>query len=196
MSEFLGFAICILSGFLLGSVMFSQILPQLVQAKDIGAISDDHNPGATNVFINCGAPLGIVCLLLDIGKGFLPVFLACQFVDRSNLLFSLVMAAPVLGHAIAPLQHFHGGKCIATSFGVMIALLPITPIGLVLAVFYILFSTFVKIRPNRIRSLLTFGLFGIVSFVHFLHVEEYSLALGCLLISITAMVKHSKYFCQ
>lgn len=194
--EFWEYLICILGGFLSGSIMFSQILPQLIQEKDIGAVSDDHNPGATNVFINCGTTMGFTCLLLDMGKGFLPVFLACQFVDRTNLLFGLVLAAPVLGHAIAPFQHFHGGKCIATSFGVMIALLPTSPIGLVLAAIYILFSTLIKIHPNRIRSFLAFGLFGIISFVHLVHVGEYSIALGCVLISITAMIKHSKYFCQ
>ena len=194
--KFWGYLICILVGFLSGSIMFSQILPQLIQEKDIGAVSDDHNPGATNVFINCGAAMGFTCLLLDMGKGFLPVFLACQFLDQSNLLFGLVLAAPVLGHAIAPFQHFHGGKCIATSFGVMIALLPISPIGLVLAGIYILFSTLIKISPNRIRSLLVFGLFGIISFVHLVRVGKYSIALGCVVISVTAMIKHSKHFSQ
>lgn len=194
MSGLSGYLIFILGGFLSGSMMFSQILPQLLQEKDMEAISDDHNPGATNVFINCGAALGVICLLLDMGKGFLPVFLACQFVDRSNLLYGLVLAAPVLGHAIAPFHHFHGGKCIATTFGVMIALLPINPIGLVLAVVYILFSTLFKIQSNRVRSLLAFGIFGIVSFLHLVYVGEYSVALGCILISGIAMIKHSKYF--
>ena len=185
-----------IGGFLLGGVMFSQLIPQLVQHKDIQAISDDHNPGATNVFVNCGVKLGLLCLVLDMAKGFLPIFLACRILDMDNMKFAMVLAAPVLGHAVAPFYHFHGGKCIATAFGEMLALLPYNAIGGLLALLYVLFSTVFKISPNRIRSLITFGLFGLISVVYLSVRGEYSVALGCFLISLIAVVKHSKYFCR
>ena len=62
--------------FLLGGVMFSQLVPKLLGKGDVGRDSDDHNPGAANVFCLCGVPLGVLCLLLDLLKGFVPVFLA------------------------------------------------------------------------------------------------------------------------
>ena len=188
------FFLFIAGGFLSGGIMFSQLIPQWIQGKDIQAVSDDHNPGATNVFVNCGVGLGLICLFLDLFKGFLPVFLGCLSLDRSNLMFGLVLAAPVLGHAIAPFHHFHGGKCIATAFGEMLALLPFNRIGIFLAVLYVIFSTVIKISPNRIRSIVTFGLFGLVSAFWLTFKGQYSIALGCVLISLTAIVKHSKYF--
>ena len=192
--SFLGYLIAIVGGFLMGGIMFSQILPQKIMHKDIQAISDDHNPGATNVFVNCGVGLGLTCLALDLLKGLIPVFLACIFLDRENMLFGIVMAAPVLGHAIAPFHHFHGGKCIATSFGELLGLLPFHRIGLLLAALYIFFSTILKIQPNRIRSLVVYSLFGLLSAILLTYSEDYSIALGCILISLVAIFKHSRYF--
>ena len=183
-------------GFLMGGIMFSQLIPQWVQHKDIQAISDDHNPGATNVFVNCGIGLGILCLILDMAKGFIPVFLACKFLDIHNMKFALVLAAPVLGHAIAPYHRFHGGKCIATAFGEMLALLYWNRVGILLAVLYVFFSTVVKIHPNRVRSIVTFSLFGLLALVTQAVRGEYAVALGCGLISLIAIVKHSRYFCR
>lgn len=188
------YMIAIIGGFLSGGVMFSQILPKLIMGKDIQAISEDHNPGATNVFVNCGSCLGIVCLALDLLKGLIPVILSCIYLDRNNLLFGIVLAAPVLGHAIAPFHHFHGGKCIATSFGEMLGLLPYNPIGLLLAGLYIFFSAIIKIHPNRVRSLVVYSLFGLISSVILTSEGNYAIALGCTLISLTAIVKHSRYF--
>ena len=194
--DLLFYLIAIFGGFFLGGIMFSQILPAVIMGKDIQAISDDHNPGATNVFVNCGPKLGFLCLFLDLIKGFIPVFLAGLFLDRENLLFGIVMAAPVLGHAIAPFHHFHGGKCIATSFGEMFGLLPFNSVGILLAGLYILFSTAIKIQPNRIRSLVVYALFGLISSILLTYEEHYGIALGCILISLTAIVKHSRYFAR
>ena len=192
----LGYAVSIVGSFLMGGIMFSQIIPRIVEGTDIQAISDDHNPGATNVFVNCGIGLGMLCLFLDLAKGFIPVFLTCKLLGTDNLLFGIVLAAPVLGHAIAPFHHFHGGKCIATAFGEMIGLLPYNRIGLLLAALYVLFSTVIKISPNRIRSIVTFSLFGVLSGMFLSCTGDYAIALGCVLISLTAIMKHSKYFCR
>ncbi len=192
--ELLFWAMYIIGGFLMGSVLFCQVIPQIALDKDIYAISDDHNPGATNVFIQCGASWGFLCLGLDMMKGFLPVFFTSRSLEPTSPLFALVLIAPVLGHAVAPFHHFHGGKCIATTFGEMLALLPFTRIGLVLAVIYIVFSTVVKIQPNRLRSMAAFGLFGAFSAASMLWGENQAIALGCVGISLIAIVKHSKYF--
>ncbi|MGN1001705.1 MAG: glycerol-3-phosphate acyltransferase [Oscillospiraceae bacterium] len=187
----------ILGGFLLGSVMFSQFLPQLLMKKDITAESDDHNPGATNVFASCGVSLGLLCLSLDLLKGFFPVFAACRLLDVHRLLFAVVIAAPVLGHAIAPLNQFRGGKCIATSFGVTLGLLPFSCASVALAVIYILFSTVLKIDPHRRRSMAAFGLFGALSAATALFDRgQTAMALGCVLVSLTVMLKHSKRFLE
>lgn len=158
-------------------------------------MSSDHNPGSANVFVFCGIPLGLLCLFLDMLKGFLPVFLAIKIMDIRQLWFTAVLAMPVLGHAVAPFDHFHGGKCIATAFGEMIALLPVTRIGLVLAGAYVLFSTILKINPTRKRSLVAFGFFEIISFWLLITSGRYSIYGGCILIASIAIARHTKWFC-
>lgn len=192
--EALLWSLWILGGFLLGGVMFSELLPKRLVQKDVAQLSPDRNPGASNVFLTCGVPMGLLCLGLDMLKGFLPVYFACQTMDLARGQFALVLAAPVLGHALAPLNHFHGGKCIATAFGEMIALLPVTRIGLCLAGLYIFFSVVVRIKPNRVRSIVSFTLFGLVSVTWGLMVQWYSLAAGCGLISLIAVLRHTRRF--
>lgn len=193
-NETLLWIIWIGGGFLLGSVMFSRLMPRLILKKDIAALGRDHNPGASNVFVNCGIPMGLLCLTLDMFKGFFPVYMACRTVDIREIYFAAVIVAPVLGHAIAPLNGFHGGKCISTAFGVMIALIPITPIGFVLAFLYIFFSVIVKINPVRYRSILTFALFGVISVIWLSEVGKFPIAVGCGAVSATALLRHTKFF--
>lgn len=183
-----------IGGFLLGGIMFSRLIPMLVCKKDIAELGSDHNPGASNVFLTCGVPLGLVCLLLDMLKGFLPVYLAIDHADPRSPIFIAVLIAPVLGHAIAPFNHFNGGKCIATAFGVMIALLPITRIGLLLAGLYIFFSVVIKIKPNRNRSMLTFALFGIISGIWLLITGKRTISAGCVVISAIVFLRHTRFF--
>ncbi|MGM9601303.1 MAG: glycerol-3-phosphate acyltransferase [Faecousia sp.] len=181
----------IVGGFAIGGIMFSYILPRLIMKKDICALSNDNNPGAANVFKNCGVPMGLCCLMLDMAKGFLPVYLATRLANYNNLLFAPVMIAPVLGHAIAPFNRFHGGKCIATIFGEMLALFRIAPVGFIaLALLYILFSTLFRISPHSKRSIVTFLLFGNISFIILVLSKKYSIAVGCLAVSFIAIRKH------
>lgn len=184
----------IVIGFLSGSILFCKIIPQYVLKIDICAISKDHNPGAANVFINCGIFWGMICLGLDILKGYIPILLALHHLNPDNTLFALVMAAPVLGHAIAPFNHFQGGKCISTSFGEMLALYTVNRIGVLLALVYILFSTIIRINPNRLRSMVAFGVFGMLSAVILTYRNQYSIAVGCVLVSLIAFAKHTVYF--
>lgn len=183
----------IIGGFTVGGIMFSYILPKQIMGIDICALSDDNNPGAANVFKNCGIPMGLGCLTLDMAKGFFPVLLGLKFGDYHRPLFALVMIAPVLAHAIAPFNRFRGGKCIATIFGETLALLSVTPVCFtVLVLLYILFSTLIKISPNSKRSIVTFTLFGGISFVMLLIRHMIYVAVGCLGVSLIAIRKHCR----
>ena len=182
-------------GFLSGSIMYSKIIPMKIYGKDIEKEGIDGNPGAANVFMKIGVTAGFLCLFLDIIKGFLPIYLAVRFLNTDSFFFSLMLAAPVLGHAIAPFNRFRGGKCIATSFGELLGIFPVTYAVVLLAALYILFSTVFKISPNRIRSIVTFSIFGLTAFVVLLILDKMSPAFGCFFISLTAVIKHTKYFC-
>ena len=74
--EILYWMLLTLGGFLLGGIMFSQWIPKRLTGKDICKISVDNNPGTFNAFKHCGKKIGLLCLLLDVLKGFVPVLLA------------------------------------------------------------------------------------------------------------------------
>ena len=171
--------------------MFCRVIPLYVKKIDVCARGADKNPGAANVFALCGPVTGTICLILDLAKGFAPVYLTAQHLPMSDLRFGLVMLAPVLGHALGVFNHWHGGKCIATSFGVLLAVFPFSPMLLLLAGLYILFVAVVRIHPNRICSIVTFSTFGVLAPLWALYLSQPSVGLGCLLISCTAICKHT-----
>lgn len=180
----------IIGGYFIGGIMFSELLPRIFMKKDICALSDDNNPGASNVFKHCGIVMGIVCLLLDMLKGAIPIFTYTMTFEYDSFLFSLVMIAPVLGHAMSPYYHFRGGKCIATVAGEAIALLPITRVGLILVVSYIVFSLIIKIPEHRIRSIITFSIFGVLSLPILIMEGHIACGIGCFIISAIVVIKH------
>ena len=178
-------------GYLLGSVHFCRAVPLIFRHIDITKESADGNPGAANVFVLCGWQMGLCCLFCDMAKGFLPVFAAVKWLPEGRGLFALVMMGPVLGHAFSILHGFRGGKCIATIFGEMIALLWITPVGLVLAALYIFFSVAVKIDPHSRRSMVVFGLFIPASLILEFALGQPAVGIGCALVSCVSILKHA-----
>lgn len=181
---------------MLGGMMFSQWVPRLFEKRDVFQDSDDHNPGAVNVFLLCGPVLGMVCLVLDLLKGFVPVYLAKGDVDFRSLLFAGVIAAPVVGHAVGVFNKLRGGKCISTAFGVLLALVPECWVVFLLAGLYILFSTVLKISSMTKRSILVFTLFGAVAFGYLAFTGQLSFALGCGIVSAVAVFRHWRAYQQ
>ena len=109
-----------LAGFLLGSIPFSLLMGKLFAHKDIRTVGDG-NPGGTNAIKAGGLKAGIPAILLDIGKGFLPVFVAQKYgVMGWNLI--PVCLAPILGHAFSPFLRFRGGKALGPTGGVWVGL--------------------------------------------------------------------------
>lgn len=180
----------IAAGFCLGGVLFSYHLPRLLRHVDVVAVSMDHNPGTANAIKYAGVPVGLLCLLMDMFKGFVPVYMARASIGDNALAMPLIMAAPVLGHAIAPLYPFAGGKAIATAFGVLIGLLPYSRAVWVLIFWYLFFSLVVVIHPNERRSVYTFLLFAACSLIGAVFTKHYLVAIGCLLVASVPAYKN------
>ena len=90
----------ILLGYLSGSVLFARVSAGLA-GKDILAGSKDGNPGTANAFQLGGFRCGMDTLLGDLFKGFFPVWLFLRAPESSpTLALALVLAAPVVGHAV------------------------------------------------------------------------------------------------
>lgn len=178
-------------GFVLGGVLFSWHLPLWLRGVDTVAASADHNPGTANAMKLAGVPVGMLCLLCDMLKGYLPVWWAFRLGGMENPLLLLVMAAPVAGHALALAYPFRGGKCIATAFGVLLAFMPASLAAAVLAFWYIFFSVALVIHPNERRSVVTFVAFSVsILLGAALWTHRFFLACGCLLVAGMAIQRN------
>ena len=108
--------------FFLGSLPFGYWLGRL-RGLDVRQ-QGSKNTGATNVGRVLGKKWGFLVLALDIGKGWVAVTLATQVghVGDPTAVATAVLA--VLGHVFSPWIGFRGGKGVATSAGVLLALTP------------------------------------------------------------------------
>ena len=110
-----------LGAFLLGACPFSVVLGRLFLKKDIRDYGDG-NPGAVNVFRAGGQKLGYLAVFLDVAKGIPFVLLAHTTFGLSGLAIVPVAVCAILGHAFSPFLRWQGGKAIAVTFGVLLAL--------------------------------------------------------------------------
>ncbi|CRZ34517.1 glycerol-3-phosphate acyltransferase PlsY [Herbinix hemicellulosilytica] len=177
------------AGFLSGSILYSYMIAKYFCRIDITEVSDDKNPGAANVIKHAGVKYGIPAIILDVLKGFIPIYLASKHLDIESLYFIPVLAAPVLGHATAPLFNWHGGKAIASSFGCLLGLMPNSYIVLVLAMLLFFFTFFVIIRPNSLRCIVSYALFSMYC-LRYCPIP--GIRYGGILISIIVIIKHLK----
>ena len=116
-------------GYLAGSVPFGWLIGRMrgVDIRKHGS----RNIGATNCGRLCGAPWGVLAFVLDVAKGFLPVFALVsieQHMEQGPLprltwfAIMIVAVGPILGHVFPVWLRFRGGKAVSTSLGVLAAL--------------------------------------------------------------------------
>jgi glycerol-3-phosphate acyltransferase PlsY len=92
------------------------------------------NIGATNVARSLGKKLGALVLLLDAGKGALPVAGALWLVAEGRLVDWAAAAtglAAVVGHCFPVWLRFRGGKGVATALGVFLVIDPLATLACV-----------------------------------------------------------------
>ncbi len=111
----------IIAAFLLGACPFSVWIGHLFLKKDITKYGDG-NPGAANVFRAGDIKFGLLAVLLDILKGIPLVYITYALFDLPSWVIVTVGLAAILGHSFSPLLKFRGGKSIAVTFGVIIAM--------------------------------------------------------------------------
>lgn len=149
----------ILTGYLLGSILFADVFVTMFHKKDAIEESKDKNPGTANAFMYGGFWCGVLTLICDLGKGIVPVhfYLRGSMPEEVTALsLSLVLAAPVLGHICSVYHHFKGGKGIAVTFGSLLGMFPDLRPALLLAFFFIFYSLILRIIPHFYRTLVTY----------------------------------------
>lgn len=137
--------------YFLGSIPFGLFIGKICHNIDIRT-EGSKSTGATNVARLCGFKYGVAALILDVAKGFIPVLMAYQY-SHNWIFISLVAAAAVLGHVFSIFLDMKGGKAVATSIGIFLALAPVATIySIVMLLAVIALSGFVSMGS------LTFGI--------------------------------------
>ncbi len=109
--------------YLMGSIPFGLLISQAVGRVDIRR-HGSGNIGTANVLRIMGKRAAALTLVGDLLKGFLPV-LAARLLGGSELLVASVSMAAVVGHNWSIYLRFTGGKGVATTFGVLLAMTPL-----------------------------------------------------------------------
>ena len=122
--------------YLLGSIPTSYLMAKLVKGIDIRDYGSG-NVGATNALRVLGTKIGIITLLIDIGKGFIAIQIGKLLIPEPINLFLIITGLfAIIGHIFTIFLKFKGGKGVATSTGVFIALSPL-PVAIALVIFVI-----------------------------------------------------------
>lgn len=107
--------------YLLGSIPSGLWIGQHFYNEDIRQLGSG-NIGTTNTYRVLGPKAGTVVLVMDILKGTLAASQPYLFHSNINPLLIGIFAS--LGHTVSIFDHFHGGKAVATSAGILLAYNP------------------------------------------------------------------------
>ena len=107
--------------YLLGSIPTGYIVGTFagIDVRTVGS----RNVGATNVARTAGKAKGLLTLIADVAKGFIPAFVAFRL-GFSDTAVAFVGAAAFFGHLYPAFLKFQGGKGVATALGVLLAVAP------------------------------------------------------------------------
>ena len=118
-------ALLLLAAYLIGAFPSSYVVGKLVRGIDLRE-HGSGNLGATNAFRVLGWKAATPVFILDILKGWLPTFVFPRFDDDPRWEWALAYgAAAIVGHVFSVYVRFKGGKGVATSAGVFLALAPV-----------------------------------------------------------------------
>ena len=113
-----------LLAYLLGSLPFGLWITRLVKNVDIRDAGSGHVT-TTNTVRQAGFAAGAAVLLLDISKGFLPLWLAHR-AELPAWSMAITTALVVLGHCYPVFANFRGGMGLAVAGGAMLAISPLS----------------------------------------------------------------------
>lgn len=128
--------LALVAAYLIGAIPFGFLLVKWKTGADIRD-AGSGNIGATNVLRTTGWKSGLATLLLDIGKGYLAVWLA-GFLTAGNQTWMAAAALAVMaGHAFPVFLGGKGGKAVASFVGAYLCLTPL-PLAATVIVFLVI----------------------------------------------------------
>ena len=175
-----------LIAYVLGSIPFGFLIVK-ARGSDIRE-TGSGNIGAANVARNAGAVAGVLTLLLDIGKGYLAVWITHRWTQGNMDWMMAAAVAAVLGHMFPVWLRFRGGKGVATGLGVF---LPICAQAVAAAA--ILWLVVVAFwRYSSLGSIVAAAALPVL--VHVLYAPRHAppaiVTVSTIMISVLVLVKH------
>lgn len=168
--------------YLLGSIPTAYIAGKIRKGIDIRK-EGTGNIGATNALLVIGPAFGALVYILDLFKGILAVWLA-KYAIGTDISIGLAGAAVIFGHDFSIFLNFTGGKGIATTTGVILAINPQMTLYIVISWFIFLILTNYFIAASLLSCLLvpflmyfmglsgTYIIFGVVYLLIALYTHE------------------------
>jgi glycerol-3-phosphate acyltransferase PlsY len=152
------------AAYFLGSIPVGYLLVRVFRRQDIRSVGSG-NIGATNVLRFGGIGLGVVTFLLDVLKGCAAVWLGGALgawlmpaiATRDAQALAALFA--VLGHMFTCWLHFHGGKGVATAFGVFLVASPWAALAAI-GVFAVVFALSRYVSVGSIVAAFSFIVFA------------------------------------
>lgn len=168
-----------LIAYLSGSLPFALWITRLVKKTDLRDSGSGHAT-TTNTVRQAGFAAGALVLILDLSKGFLPVFLAYR-AGLPAWAMAITAAFAVLGHCYPVFAGFRGGMGLAVTGG---ALLAVSPLAMLVAL-ALLILLLLTIR-HAARAALFAGLLAPLSLwaVHLRGVELWIMTAAGLIIAL------------
>jgi len=87
--------------------------------------SGTGNLGATNAMLTMGKKFGVLVMIFDIAKAFVPVLIYKILFPQDHILVLTVGLSAIIGHVFPFYLKFKGGKGVATLAGVVLAFHPL-----------------------------------------------------------------------
>ena len=168
--------------YLCGAIPFGYIIAKLFKNIDIRK-QGSGNTGATNVYRTISKPLGILTLLLDVLKGFVPVYCVNLINPESYWIVIVVALVTIIGHIFTIFLNFKGGKGVATACGAFLAMNSLA----VLICFLVFVIILLIFRYVSLASI--FAAIMLPISLYLLHSSSELLIFSCI-ISVLVIVRH------
>ncbi|MBI4679438.1 MAG: glycerol-3-phosphate 1-O-acyltransferase PlsY [Elusimicrobia bacterium] len=146
--------------YLLGGIPTGYLAVRWLRGIDIRE-HGSGNPGTANVYRIAGVVPGVITLVVDGLKGFVPVMLAQRFFPHQAVVMMLCGAAAIIGHDWTVFLGFKGGKGVATSAGVFAAMMP-KPLAAAVAAFIVGYAASGHISVGSIAAAAALPVFNLV----------------------------------
>ena len=114
--------------YLVAAIPTGVVLTRLMGLEDVRS-KGSGNIGATNVYRVAGKLPGILTLIGDILKGFLPLLAVKLWLAPTPMQLGLAGVVAIIGHCYPVYLRFIGGKGVATAVGIFLVLDPLALLG-------------------------------------------------------------------